>query len=104
MTSLEAYKRAKKYDVFNVGDYVEDKYHNIGYITYICHCDKCEERGFYEPTVRITYPDTDYPSFEYITDTSLENSFSAFKRIGKYDRDKLDELTREFKEVRNGKE
>lgn len=36
---------------FHEGDFVEDINGKIGYISSICHCDKCKERGFYEPTI-----------------------------------------------------
>ena len=68
-----------KYD-FHVGDFVEDIDGNVGYIDFICDCDKCKERGFNEPRIRYTSGETDY-----ITVYQLEHLDKSYKRIGKYE-------------------
>ena len=68
-----------KYD-FRVGDYVEDIDGNVGYIDFICDCDKCKERGFNEPRIHYTSGETDY-----ITVYQLEHLDKLYKRIGKYE-------------------
>ena len=83
MGSKEAMSKIKanepKYD-FHVGDYVEDIDGNVGYIDFICDCDKCKERGFNEPRIRYTSGETDY-----ITVYQLEHLDKSYKRIGKYE-------------------
>lgn len=83
MGSKEAMSKIKanepKYD-FHVGDYVEDIDGNIGYIDFICDCDKCKERGFNEPRIHYTSGETDY-----ITVCQLEHLDKSYKRIGKYE-------------------
>ena len=83
MGSKEAMSKIKanepKYD-FHVGDFVEDIDGNVGYIDFICDCDKCKERGFNEPRIRYTSGETDY-----ITVYQLEHLDKSYKRIGKYE-------------------
>ena len=83
MGSKEAMPKIKanepKYD-FHVGDFVEDIDGNIGYIDFICDCEKCMERGFNEPRIRYTSGETDY-----ITVYQLEHLDKSYKRIGKYE-------------------
>lgn len=83
MGSKEAMKNIKtdnsKYQ-FNVGDFVEDIDGNIGYIDFICDCEKCKERGFNEPRIQYTSGETDY-----ITVYDLEHLERFYKRIGKYE-------------------
>ena len=83
MGSKEAVSKIKanepKYD-FHVGDYVEDIDGNVGYIDFICDCDKCKERGFNEPRIHYTSGETDY-----ITVYQLEHLDKSYKRIGKYE-------------------
>lgn len=64
---------------FNVGDFVEDVDGNIGYIDFVCDCDKCTERGFNEPRIQYMSGETDY-----ITVHELERIERFYKRIGKY--------------------
>ena len=68
-----------KYD-FHVGDYVEDIDGNVGYIDFICDCEKCKERKFNEPRIQYMSGETDY-----ITVYQLENLDKSYKRIGKYE-------------------
>ena len=81
--SKEAMSKIKanepKYD-FHVGDYVEDINGNVGYIDFICDCDKCKERGFNEPRIRYISGEEDY-----ITVYQLEHLDKSYKRIGKYE-------------------
>ena len=83
MGSKEAMSKIKanepKYD-FHVGDFVEDIDGNVGYIDFICDCDKCKERGFDEPRIRYISGETDY-----ITVYQLEHLDKSYKRIGKYE-------------------
>lgn len=71
---------------FHVGDYVEDITGRIGYINSICQCERCKERGFYEPYVMYNNGDCDY-----ITTYECEQGFLDYKRIGQYDFTKKDE-------------
>ena len=68
-----------EYD-FNVGDEVITSDGCVGVIEDICDCDKCRERGFYEPKVRLTKGAYDI----YITNNDKDNGFSSFYKIGKY--------------------
>ncbi len=68
-----------KYE-FRVGDYVENKDGDVGYISEICHCLICENKGFYEPVIRCGDDNTDH-----ISSSQAENPGAYFKRIGKYD-------------------
>ena len=83
MGSKESMSKIKanepKYD-FHVGDYVEDIDGNVGYIDFICDCDKCKERKFDEPRIRYTSGETDY-----ITVYQLEHLDKLYRRIGKYE-------------------
>lgn len=72
-------EKEPKYD-FHVGDYVEDIDGNVGYIDFICDCDKCQERGFSEPRIRYKSGETDY-----ITVYQLDNLEKLYRRIGKYE-------------------
>ena len=62
---------------FHEGDFVENNEGKIGYISSICHCDKCKERGFFEPT--ITYSDG---TTDYISNYSVKTVSSDYKQIG----------------------
>lgn len=83
MGSKEAMSKLKKDKpkyAFNVGDFVEDIDGNIGYIDFICDCEKCKERGFNEPRIHYRSGETDY-----IRIHQLEHLDKSFKRIGKYE-------------------
>lgn len=69
----------KEYD-FKVGDEVITSDGCVGVIENICNCDKCRERGFYEPKVKLTKGAYDI----YITNNDRDNGFSSFYKIGKY--------------------
>ena len=65
--------------IFNVGDEVIRDDGSVGRITSICTCDRCEARGFYEPTV-----DFDSGNMSYITDWDYKDGFSGYYKIGDY--------------------
>lgn len=61
------------------GDFVETVDGRVGYIKSICRCEKCRERGFYEPIVHFTDGEEDC-----ITKYEAENGFKGYKRIGRW--------------------
>nr|DAL36545.1 MAG TPA_asm: hypothetical protein [Caudoviricetes sp.] len=65
------------------GDYVETVDGRVGYVKGICRCEKCRERGFYEPTVHFTDGEEDC-----ITKYEAENGFKGYKRIGRWENEK----------------
>lgn len=65
---------------FHVGDYVEDVDGRVGYISDICTCEKCRERGWYEPSIRYTDGTEDY-----ISHYDVDGIPAYYKRIGAYD-------------------
>lgn len=65
---------------FHVGDYVEDIDGRVGYISKICHCDKCKERGWFEPHIVFSDGEEDY-----ISDCDIKCISNIFTRIGAYD-------------------
>lgn len=68
-----------EYD-FKVGDKVITSTGQVGVIESICNCDRCKERGFYEPNVKTTSG----VGTIWITDTDKENGFISFYQIGNY--------------------
>lgn len=42
------------------GMYVRSSYYGIGKIEEICQCEKCKERGFYEPYIKYANGNSDY--------------------------------------------
>lgn len=65
------------------GDFVETVDGRVGYIKSICLCEKCRERGFYEPIVHFTDGEEDC-----ITKYEAENGFKGYKRIGRWENEK----------------
>lgn len=65
------------------GDFVETVDGRVGYIKSICRCEKCRERGFYEPIVHFTDGEEDC-----ITKYEAENGFKGYKRIGRWENEK----------------
>lgn len=63
---------------FKVGDDVITSDGRVGTITGICTCDKCKERGFYEPKVTTECGIYDI----WITDTDKNNGFISYYKIG----------------------
>lgn len=61
---------------FRVGDNVITSDGQTGIITDICDCDRCKERGFYEPTVDFG----DYTDYIMISDKN--NGFKSYYQIG----------------------
>lgn len=63
---------------FKIGDEVIMSTGEVGRIIDICTCNKCKERGFYEPTVEVEIGNDAI----YITDNDKRNNFSSFYKIG----------------------
>lgn len=63
---------------FKVGDEVITDDGRVGTITDICTCDKCKERGFYEPKINTETGIYDI----WITDTDKNNGFISYYKIG----------------------
>lgn len=75
-----------EYD-FKVGDIVIKDTGETGIIESICDCERCKDRGFYEPTVKVISGADDTI---WITDTDKANGFISFYQIGKYKFDNID--------------
>lgn len=71
---------------FKVGDKVITDEGIIGVITDICTCEKCKERGFYEPT----WVCDDDGGVNYITLYDLKQGFYGYYQIGDYRFNKFD--------------
>lgn len=69
---------------FNVGDEVVSIWGERGKITHICDCDKCRERGFFEPFWRSDEDEN------YISEWEAAHGFPSYYKIGKYYFNKLD--------------
>lgn len=65
---------------FCVGDEVETVDGMVGKIVSICHCEKCAERGFFEPK----WETADGKYSDYITVYQANCGFPDYRRIGKY--------------------
>ena len=63
---------------FKVGDKVITDDGRTGTIRSICYCDRCKERGFYEPKVQMDVGSDPI----WITDTDKEDGFKSFYQIG----------------------
>ena len=87
---------------FNIYDKVITATGQIGWIVDICHCDKCKERGFYEPIVKI---ETGIDNFIRIDYAEKENGFPNFYRIGNHifghlkEEELLNEIENKQKEI-----
>ena len=62
---------------FKVGDHVITDDGRVGTITDICTCDRCKERGFYEPEVAF-----DNGEVNYIMVSAKNNGFKSYYKIG----------------------
>ena len=63
---------------FKVGDQVITADGRVGTITEICTCERCKERGFYEPRI-----ETEVGLYDiWITDTDKKNGFISYYKIG----------------------
>ena len=71
---------------FKIGDTVIDKYGRTGKIVDICTCERCKERGFFEPTVQL-----DDGSTDYIMRYDWESGFKSYYQIGSHIFGNLDE-------------
>lgn len=69
----------KNYE-FHVGDEVETADGTIGKIVSICHCERCAERGFFEPR----WETPDGKDSDYITVNQVNWGLPLYRRIGKY--------------------
>lgn len=65
---------------FHVGDEVETVDGMVGKIVSICHCEKCAERGFFEPK----WETADGKYSDYITVYQANCDFPGYHRIGEY--------------------
>lgn len=65
---------------FRVGDEVETVDGMAGKIVSICHCERCAERGFFEPR----WETLDGKYSDYITVNQANWGFPYYRRIGKY--------------------
>lgn len=73
-------------NTFSVGDKVITADGREGVIISVCTCDRCKERGFYEPTVRF-----DDGEETYITYIEKEYGFEEYYQIGDHIFGNLDE-------------
>lgn len=63
---------------FKVGDQVITDDGRVGTITDICTCERCKERGFYEPKIT-----TEIGLYDiWMTDTDKNNGFISYYKIG----------------------
>ena len=65
--------------IFNVGDEVITVDGIKGTITHICYCERCQERGFYEPV----WEDDDLDD-HYISNYEADFGFHNYYKIGQY--------------------
>ena len=65
---------------FKIGDKVITTEGEVGKIIGICKCEKCAERGFFEPIWET--PESEYDI--YIDKYQAEAGFPSFYKIGKY--------------------
>ena len=87
VTKLKGYKESEEKTMtdneltcgFKVGDEVITADGRTGVIDSVCECERCKERGFYEPSVRLKSGAYDI----YITNLDKENGFANFYLIGK---------------------
>ena len=63
---------------FKVGDQVITDDGRTGVIEDICDCDRCRDRGFYEPRVKMSIGNDQI----WITDTDKKNGFINLYQIG----------------------
>lgn len=73
---------------FKIGDRVITVEGQTGTITDICKCEKCVERGFYEPT----WTSDENGERNYITKYEAQDGFKGYYKIGEYRFNDLDEV------------
>lgn len=80
---------------FKIGDKVITADGRTGTITDVCTCDRCKERGFYEPTVDFG----DYT--DYIMTSDKNNGFKSYYKIGDRVFGNINEesVNKEFEEI-----
>ena len=85
-------------NAFKVGDMVITADGREGVITSVCTCDRCKERGFYEPTIKFEDGGTDY-----IMISDKNNGFKSYYQIGNHFFGNLNEesVIRELNEINN---
>ena len=76
---------------FKVGDQVITSTGGVGHIDWICNCDRCKERGFFEPHIEVEIG----VGSIYLTDNDKRRDFRSFYKIGErvfgnIDEDSLD--------------
>lgn len=74
-------EEAKKEIIIRTGDKVITADGLIGNVIYVCHCEHCAERGFFEATYQVNGR-TD--TAEQITFYDFQNGFKNFYLIGKH--------------------
>ena len=62
-----------------IGDEIITSTGRRGFVDSICDCERCAERGFYEPTIRTASGD-----IIYMTDSDKKNGFRDFYQIGSH--------------------
>lgn len=63
---------------FKVGDQVITSTGEVGHIDRVCTCERCKERGFYEPHVEVEIG----VGGIYLTDEDKRSNFCSFYKIG----------------------
>lgn len=72
---------------FKIGDQVITSAGEVGTIKDICTCEKCKERGFFEPRI-----ETEIGNWSiWITNTDKEDGFKSFYKIGDHIFGNIDE-------------
>lgn len=77
------------------GDFVETVDGRVGYIKSICRCEKCRERGFYEPIVHFTDSEEDC-----ITKYEAESGFKGYRRIGRWETEEKSQKPKEIERLK----
>lgn len=77
------------------GGYVETVDGRVGYIKGICRCEKCRERGFYEPIVHFTDGEEDC-----ITKYEAESGFKGYRRIGRWETEEKSQKPKEIERLK----
>lgn len=65
--------------IFNVGDEVITVEGERGHVTYVCHCERCLDRGFFEPSW-----EDETGEMHYISKYEAENGFNYYYKVGNY--------------------
>ena len=81
---------------FKVGDQVITSTGKVGHIDWICNCDSCSKRGFFEPHIEMEIGVGNI----YITNNDKKTGFRSFYKIGDRVFGNIDELSVEDDIVR----